>query len=54
MTSSVSWRALAAAALLAGLSTTVLAAEVLPKPDVPFGGVIDADRNKSSPIGRSL
>ncbi len=49
MTSSVSWRALAAAALLTGLPTTMLAAEVLPKPEAPFAGVVDADRNKSKP-----
>ena len=50
MPSSVSWRALATgAAVLAGLSTTVFGAEVLPKPDAPFAGVLDADRNKSQP-----
>jgi arylsulfatase len=38
----------AAIALLAG-SASLLAAEVLPKADQPFAGVIDPDRNKSKP-----
>ncbi len=43
------WRATAGAAILAGLTVNALAAEVLPKPEAPFAGVIDADRNKSKP-----
>jgi arylsulfatase len=46
----ISWRALAAgAAFLTGLSAHALAAEVLPKAEAPFAGVIDSDRNKSKP-----
>ena len=50
MSQSVSWRALAAgAAILTSLSTPALAYEALPKPDAPFAGVVDADRDKSKP-----
>jgi arylsulfatase A-like enzyme len=50
MSRSVSWRALvASAAVLTGLSTSSFATEALPKPEAPFAGVVDADRNKSKP-----
>jgi arylsulfatase A-like enzyme len=50
MSQCLSWRTLAAgAALVAGLTTSAVATEVLPKPEAPFAGVIDIDRDKSKP-----
>jgi arylsulfatase A-like enzyme len=50
MSQYLSWRAMAAGAtVLTGLSTHAFSAEVLPKPEAPFAGVIDPDRNKSKP-----
>jgi len=49
MSQSRSWRFVAGAALLAGMSSHVIAAEVLPKPEQPFSGVVDVDANKSKP-----
>jgi len=48
MTLSRFWWAAAGSAILAGISS-VQAGEILPKPETPFAGVIDADRNKSKP-----
>ena len=49
MRQSSAWRSVAGAALLAGIAGHAYAAEVLPKPEQPFAGVIDPDRAKSKP-----
>ena len=49
---SITWRlaaGVAGLALLSATSSALLAAEVLPKPEQPFAGVIDPDRAKSKP-----
>ncbi len=49
MRQSRSWHYAAGVAFLLGLTSQTYAAENLPKPDLPFAGVVDPDRAKSKP-----
>ena len=49
MRQSRSWRYTAGAAFLMAMAGQTTAAEVLPKVDQPFAGVVDPDRSKSKP-----